>query len=72
MLPPPGRKDIKTEFHVMASALSKELGLMESQLTRWKETADEVLTLRENAQSLKALLHEKVPSSFDCMLLLLI
>ncbi|KAK1356163.1 E3 ubiquitin protein ligase [Heracleum sosnowskyi] len=54
-----GRKDIKTEFHVMSSALSKELGLMESQLTRWKETADEVLTLRENAQSLKALLNEK-------------
>lgn len=56
----------------MASALSKELGLMDSQLTRWKETADEVLTLRENAQSLKALLSEKVPSSFNCMLLLLI
>lgn len=56
----------------MASALSKELGLMESQLTRWKETADEALNLRENAQSLKTLLNEKVTSFYDFMLLLLV
>ncbi|KAK1376726.1 hypothetical protein POM88_032919 [Heracleum sosnowskyi] len=62
-----GRKDIKTEFHVMSSAFSKELGLMESQLTRWKEIADEVLSLRENAQSLKALLNEKTNKSKFCV-----
>lgn len=54
-----GRKDIKAEFHVMASALSKEMGMMESQLNRWKETAHEALSLREQVQSLKALLNKK-------------
>ena len=44
----------------MASALSKEIGMMEAQLNRWKETAHEALSLREEAQSLKALLGRKV------------
>ncbi|KAI3450877.1 hypothetical protein Pfo_007542 [Paulownia fortunei] len=54
-----GRKDVKEEFQVMASALSKEMAMMESQLNRWKETADEALSLREKAQSLSALLDIK-------------
>ncbi|OVA20693.1 hypothetical protein BVC80_881g49 [Macleaya cordata] len=54
-----GRKDIKTEFRVMASALSKEMGMMEAQLNRCKETAHEALSLREEAHSLKALLSKK-------------
>lgn len=54
-----GRKDIKGEFHVMGSALSKEVGMMESQLNRWKETAHEALSLQEKADSLKALLMTK-------------
>lgn len=54
-----GRKDIKAEFHVMATALSKEMGMMEAQLNRWKEIAHEALSLREESQSLKALLVEK-------------
>ncbi|TXG73101.1 hypothetical protein EZV62_001680 [Acer yangbiense] len=54
-----GRKDIKSEFRVMASALSKEMGMMEAQLNRWKEIADEALSLRDEAQSLKASLSEK-------------
>ncbi|MCD9559976.1 hypothetical protein HAX54_018357 [Datura stramonium] len=32
-----GRKDIKEEFQIMGSALSKEIGMMEAQLNRWKE-----------------------------------
>ncbi|KAJ8770145.1 hypothetical protein K2173_011240 [Erythroxylum novogranatense] len=36
-----GRKDIKEEFRVMASALSKELSMMEAQLNRWKQTTHE-------------------------------
>lgn len=56
----PGRKDIKAEFRVMASALSKEMGMMEAQLNRWKETADEALSLREKAVSLKVSLSAKV------------
>ncbi|KAI8573059.1 hypothetical protein RHMOL_Rhmol01G0249200 [Rhododendron molle] len=54
-----GRKDIKAEFHVMATALSKEMGMMEAQLNRWKEIAHEALSLREESQSLKDLLVEK-------------
>ncbi|KAJ0083929.1 hypothetical protein Patl1_29941 [Pistacia atlantica] len=55
-----GRNDIKMEFRVMASALSKEMGMMEAQLNRWKETADEALSLRDEAQSLKASLSTKM------------
>ena len=72
MLTAPGRKDIKAEFHVMASALSKEMGMMESQLNRWKETAHEALSLREQVQSLKALLNKKVLSHPHFMILFLL
>lgn len=44
----------------MATALSKEMGMMEAQLNRWKEIAHEALSLREESQSLKDLLVEKV------------
>lgn len=44
----------------MAAALSKEMGMMEAQLTRWKQTAHEALSLREESQSLRVLLSEKV------------
>ncbi|XP_060672450.1 E3 ubiquitin-protein ligase BRE1-like 2 isoform X3 [Ziziphus jujuba] len=54
-----GRKDIKAEFRVMASSLSKEMEMMEAQLKRWQETAHETLSLRDEAQSLKALLSSK-------------
>ncbi|KAJ8433792.1 hypothetical protein Cgig2_025955 [Carnegiea gigantea] len=54
-----GRKDIKAEFRVMASALSKEMGMVEAQLKRWKDTAQEALSLQEDAQSQKALLSRK-------------
>lgn len=56
----PGRNDIKAEIRVMASALSKEMGMMEAQLNRWKETAHEAISLHEEAQALKALLSNKV------------
>ncbi|KAH9601964.1 hypothetical protein KSS87_000337 [Heliosperma pusillum] len=54
-----GRKDIKAEFNVMASALSKEMGMVEAQLNRWKDLAQESLSLREETVSHKALLSEK-------------
>lgn len=44
----------------MASALTREMRMMESQLNKWKGTADEALSLREKAQSLSALLDVKV------------
>ncbi|XP_058108518.1 E3 ubiquitin-protein ligase BRE1-like 2 isoform X2 [Magnolia sinica] len=55
-----GRKDIKSEFRVMASALSKEMEMMETQLNRSKQTACEAISLREEAHSLKALLDRKM------------
>ncbi|KAK2431156.1 histone mono-ubiquitination [Trifolium repens] len=54
-----GRKDIKVEFRVMASALSKEMGMMEAQLKRWKDAALEAVSLREKAHSLRATLSGK-------------
>lgn len=67
-----GRKDIKAEFRVMASSLSKEMGMMEAQLKRWKETSHETLSLLDEAQSLKSLLSMKVwfyPIPFSLALL---
>ncbi|CAN4089766.1 unnamed protein product [Withania somnifera] len=54
-----GKKDIKEEFQIMGSALSKEIGMMEAQLNRWKETAEEAVSLREEKQSLEASLGRK-------------
>ncbi|KAK9757637.1 hypothetical protein RND81_01G175900 [Saponaria officinalis] len=54
-----GRKDIKAEFNVMASALSTEMKMVEAQLNRWKDIAQETLSLREEAGSQKALLSVK-------------
>ncbi|OIW04133.1 hypothetical protein TanjilG_00693 [Lupinus angustifolius] len=42
-----GRKDIKSEFHVMSTALSNEMGMMDAQLKRWKDTAQEAVFTSE-------------------------
>ncbi|CAA6664692.1 unnamed protein product [Spirodela intermedia] len=55
-----GRKDFKDEIHVMASALSREMELMEMQLNRCMEAAREAVSLREEASSLEALLKTKI------------
>ncbi|XP_068659887.1 E3 ubiquitin-protein ligase BRE1-like 2 isoform X2 [Aristolochia californica] len=55
-----GRKDIKAEFRVMASALTKEMEMMEIQLNRCKERALEALSLRDEAHSLRAELSKKM------------
>uniref|UniRef100_A0A7N0UH04 E3 ubiquitin protein ligase n=1 Tax=Kalanchoe fedtschenkoi TaxID=63787 RepID=A0A7N0UH04_KALFE len=54
-----GRKDIKAEFSVMASALSREMKMMEAQLNRWQDTAEEAISLREKSLSLHALVISK-------------
>ncbi|KAJ7960321.1 E3 ubiquitin protein ligase [Quillaja saponaria] len=54
-----GRKDIKSEFHVMALALSKEMQMMEIQLKRWKDAAHEAVSLHEKANYLRDSLSEK-------------
>ncbi|KMZ73224.1 E3 ubiquitin-protein ligase BRE1-like 2 [Zostera marina] len=53
------RKDIKDEINVMASALSKEIEMMEAQLNRCKELACEAIFLRDESRSLTVLLNEK-------------
>lgn len=53
------RKDIKGEFELMRSALSKEIGMMTSQLNKWKETGSEAIKLQQEAQSLRALVEKK-------------
>ncbi|XP_072991571.1 E3 ubiquitin-protein ligase BRE1-like 2 isoform X1 [Typha latifolia] len=55
-----GRKDIKDEIHVMASALYKEMEMMEAQLNRSKEAACEAISLRQEADSLRSLLNKKI------------
>eukprot|EP01018_Ginkgo_biloba_P005014 Gb_28646 [translate_table: standard] len=54
-----GRKDIITEFKVMVSTLHKEMGMMQAQLNRCKETACEVHSLRAEVHSLTAILSRK-------------
>ena len=44
----------------MASALTKEMEMMESQLNQSKEAACEVLALRQESDSLRAELDSKV------------
>ncbi|KAL3828891.1 hypothetical protein ACJIZ3_017693 [Penstemon smallii] len=58
-----GKEDVKEEFQVMSSALSKEMGMMESQLNKWKTTAEEAVSLHEKAQSFSALLDIKTTES---------
>ncbi|CAO2166278.1 unnamed protein product [Urochloa humidicola] len=55
-----GKKDFKNEIHVMAAALSNELGMMENQLSRSKDAASEALALREQAESLTSLVAKKI------------
>ncbi|KAF6149358.1 hypothetical protein GIB67_016896 [Kingdonia uniflora] len=66
-----GRKDIKTEFRVMSSALTKEMDMMEAQLSRCKDTAHEAMSLREESHSLKDLLSRKTDEhqslAVDCV-----
>lgn len=50
----------------MASALSREMELMETQLNRCMEAAREAVSLREEASSLVALLKTKVCDHYPC------
>lgn len=56
----------------MGSALSKEIQMMEAQLNRWKETAKEAVSLREERQSLEASIGRKVWSWCHNMIYILL
>ncbi|KAL6558638.1 hypothetical protein OROMI_018988 [Orobanche minor] len=60
-----GTKDVKAEFQIMGSAISKEMGMMKAQLNRWKETTEESIFLHEKVQSLKSLVDSKTAEEKD-------
>ncbi|XP_011621166.1 E3 ubiquitin-protein ligase BRE1-like 1 [Amborella trichopoda] len=55
----PGRKEIIAEFKVMVSSLNKEMGVMQDQMSKYKEAAMEVHSLRAIVQSLSNRLERK-------------
>eukprot|EP00262_Sarcandra_glabra_P011428 TRINITY_DN2738_c0_g3_i1.p1 TRINITY_DN2738_c0_g3~~TRINITY_DN2738_c0_g3_i1.p1 ORF type:complete len:882 (+),score=196.77 TRINITY_DN2738_c0_g3_i1:207-2852(+) len=55
----PGRKEIIAEFNTMVSSLPKDMGAMQSQLSKYKESASEIHSLRAEVQSLSNILDRK-------------
>ncbi|KAI3857860.1 hypothetical protein MKX03_016940 [Papaver bracteatum] len=56
----PGRKEILSEFKALLSSFPKKMGIMQGQLSEYKEAALEVHSLRAEAQSLSSILDRKV------------
>ncbi|XP_042504874.1 E3 ubiquitin-protein ligase BRE1-like 1 isoform X2 [Macadamia integrifolia] len=56
----PGRKEIIAEFKTLVSSLPKDMGIMQSQLNKYKEAASEVHSLRAEVQFLSNILDRKV------------
>lgn len=55
-----GRKESVSELKVMVSTLHKEMSMMQAQLTKFKEAAREVHSLRAEIHSLAGILERKV------------
>ncbi|KAJ0112961.1 hypothetical protein Patl1_00150 [Pistacia atlantica] len=56
----PGRKEIIAEFKALVSSFPEEMSSMQSQLSKYKETALDIHTLRADVQSLSNVLNRKV------------
>ncbi|KAK7395594.1 hypothetical protein VNO78_16158 [Psophocarpus tetragonolobus] len=56
----PGRKQIIAEFRSLVSSFPEEMGSMQSQLRKYKESASDIHSLRANVQSLSSILDRKV------------
>ncbi|PON33407.1 Cdk-activating kinase assembly factor [Parasponia andersonii] len=56
----PGRKEIIAEFKALVSSFPEEMGNMQGQLRKYKETASDVNSLRADVQSLSSILDRKV------------
>ncbi|GJP44851.1 hypothetical protein CLOM_g4257 [Closterium sp. NIES-68] len=54
-----GRKETVSELKVMIGTLHKELSMMQAQLTKQKDAATQVITLRAESESLKSILTRK-------------
>ncbi|KAL9259499.1 E3 ubiquitin-protein ligase BRE1-like 1-like protein [Drosera capensis] len=55
----PGRKEIISKFKVLASSFPENMNAMQSQLSKYKETAKGIHSLRANVQSLTNVLSRK-------------
>ncbi|KAA8550078.1 hypothetical protein F0562_001762 [Nyssa sinensis] len=56
----PGRKEIIADFKGLLSSFPEEMGSMQSQLSKYKEAASDVHSLRADVQSLSNVLDRKV------------
>ncbi|KAJ6835519.1 E3 ubiquitin-protein ligase BRE1-like 1 [Iris pallida] len=55
-----GRKEIIAEFKALLSTLPKEMGAMQTELSKYKEEASEIHSLRAEVQSLSSVVDRKV------------
>ncbi|KAM7472059.1 hypothetical protein LguiA_010242 [Lonicera macranthoides] len=55
----PGRKEIIAEFKVLVSSFPEDMGRMQTQLSKYKEAASDVHSLRADVQSLSSVLDRK-------------
>ncbi|XP_038682111.1 E3 ubiquitin-protein ligase BRE1-like 1 [Tripterygium wilfordii] len=56
----PGRKEIIAEFKALLSSFPEEMGTMQSQLSKFKESTSDIHSLRADVKSLSAVLDRKV------------
>ncbi|KAI4354748.1 hypothetical protein L6164_003591 [Bauhinia variegata] len=56
----PGRKQVIAEFKSLVSSFPEEMGSMQSQLSKYKEAASDIHSLRADVQSLSTILDRKV------------
>jgi E3 ubiquitin-protein ligase BRE1 len=55
-----GRKEIIAEFKSLLSSFPEEMGSMQSQLTKYKESASDLHSLRADVHSISSILDQKV------------
>ncbi|GAU46269.1 hypothetical protein TSUD_174450 [Trifolium subterraneum] len=56
----PGRKEIIAEFKSLLSSFPEEMGSMQSQLTKYKESASDLHSVRADVHSISSILDQKV------------
>ncbi|KAF7844930.1 E3 ubiquitin-protein ligase BRE1-like 1 isoform X1 [Senna tora] len=62
----PGRKQIIADFRSLVSSFPEEMGSMQRQLSKYKEAASDIHSLRADVQSLSSILERKV-REFDAL-----
>lgn len=55
-----GRKEIIAEFKSLVSSFPEEMGSMQSQIRKYKESASDIHSLRADVQSVSSILDRKV------------